>query len=112
MKGKTNNPNGRPVGAVGKNTTQMRDKINTIVENQIDNVEADLDSLEPMQRLQILEKLISYCVPKAPQPIDPALSIQLEYIEIDRILSTMPDKALEMLTKKIIHLNNIQDENQ
>ena len=63
-KGKTNNPNGRPKGTPNKITADLRLKINAIVEKQIESIESDLQSLEPMQRLQIVEKLISYCVPK------------------------------------------------
>ena len=63
-KGQTGNPFGRPVGSPNKVTSDLRAKISTIVAKQIDSMEEDLQSLEPMQRLQIVEKLISYCVSK------------------------------------------------
>ena len=55
---------GRTAGTPNKLTGDLRLKINAIVDKQIDSIEKDLNSLEPMQRLQIVEKLISYCVPK------------------------------------------------
>ena len=55
---------GRPKGTPNNVTADLRAKINEIVDKQVDNIEHDLQSLEPMQRLQIVEKLISYCVPK------------------------------------------------
>ena len=92
-KGQTNNPNGRPKGTPNKITGDLRLKINAIVEKQIDNIEQDLQSLEPMQRLQIVEKLISYCVPK----------LQAQSFEID--LMKLSDEQLNQIINEL----NIND---
>ena len=92
-KGDKLNPNGRPKGSTNKITNDLRAKINTIVEKQIDNIEADLQALEPKERLQIVEKLISYCVPK----------LQAQSIEID--LNNLSDAQLDQIINSI----NIND---
>ena len=97
-KGQTGNPNGRPAGSPNKVTSDLRAKISTIVAKQIDSMEEDLQSLEPLQRLQIVEKLISYCVPK----------LQAQSLEID--LNTLSDEQLDQV---INHLKiNDNDSNQ
>ena len=88
-KGQTNNPSGRPKGTPNKITADLRMKINAIVENQIDSIEKDLQSLEPMQRLQIVEKLISYCVPK----------LQAQSFEID--FQNLSEQQLDVIINQL-----------
>jgi len=92
QKGMTNNKKGRPAGTANKVTADLRSKINAIVENQIDTIEKDLLTLKPLERLQIVDKLLSYCVPKAAQTI-----------EVD--LQNLSDAQLEQIIKSI----NIND---
>ncbi len=80
---------GRVQGTPNAITSDLRAKINTIVEKQIDNIEADLQALEPKERLQIVEKLISYCVPK----------LQAQSIEID--LNSLSDAQLDQIINSI-----------
>ena len=84
---------GRVQGTPNAITADLRSKINAIVEKQIDNIEQDLQSLEPMQRLQIVEKLISYCVPK----------LQAQSFEID--LMKLSDEQLNQIINEL----NIND---
>ena len=58
------NPNGRPVGVPNKVNGLMREKVVTILENNWEKIQADIDSLEPKDRLIFLEKLMSYTLPK------------------------------------------------
>ena len=84
---------GRVQGTPNAITADLRLKINAIVEKQIDNIEQDLQSLEPMQRLQIVEKLFSYCVPK----------LQAQSFEID--LMKLSDEQLNQIINEL----NIND---
>jgi hypothetical protein len=63
MKGKTNNPNGRPIGANGKVTQELKAWVKTILETNQAQFEADILEIEPLQRLQILTSLLKYSIP-------------------------------------------------
>ena len=62
-KGKTNNPHGRPKGSKNKDKRDLREFIEEIV-NDRTQIQNDLKALEPLERLQIIEKLMSYVLPK------------------------------------------------
>ncbi|MDB4127220.1 hypothetical protein N9562_00405 [Flavobacteriaceae bacterium] len=55
---------GRPVGAKNKTTYKTKEILADILENNIENVQDDIDSLEPKDRLNFLMNLASYVVPK------------------------------------------------
>jgi hypothetical protein len=63
-KGKSGNSSGRPKGKQNRVTVDLRQRINEIVQNNIETIESDLQALEPKERLMILERLLSYCVPR------------------------------------------------
>lgn len=64
MKGHTNNPNGRPLGVQNKVTTSLKDRVNLLIENNFDKLQADLNTVEPKDRLNIMLKLMEYVLPK------------------------------------------------
>jgi len=80
-------------------TADLRMKINAIVEKQIDSIEQDLLSLEPMQRLQIVEKLISYCVPK----------LQAQSFEID--FQNLSEQQLDVIINQL-NFNDDDDDSE
>ncbi|MDR2824358.1 MAG: DUF5681 domain-containing protein [Prevotellaceae bacterium] len=63
-KGQTGNPNGRPKGTPNRVTTDLRQWVNTLIESNREQLEADLAKLEPKERWQLIEKLIQYVIPK------------------------------------------------
>jgi len=63
-KGESGNKSGRPKGKQNRVTVDLRQRINEIVQNNVETIESDLQALDSKDRLLILEKLISYCVPK------------------------------------------------
>lgn len=63
MKGKTNNPNGRPKGTPNKITTDLRQSIQSFLNANWDSVQAEFDQLEAREKLSFIEKLLKYAVP-------------------------------------------------
>ena len=64
MKGHTNNPNGRPLGVPNKITSNLKDRVNLLIENNFDKLQLDLDTIDPKDRLIIILKLMEYVLPK------------------------------------------------
>ena len=95
-KGKTNNPNGRPKGKPNKVTQEVRAWLSTVIDKNRKQMEKDLKALEPKDRLQILEKLMQYVVPKQ-QTTAVELDGRLDKGEYD--LSTLTDDELTLYAK-------------
>lgn len=96
MKGKKTG--GRLPGSQNRLTGDLRAKISQIVENQIDAIESDLSALKPIERLQIFEKLLAYCVPK----------LQSQTFEIN--LESLSDLQINQIIENI-NLNENENEN-
>lgn len=96
-KGKTNNPNGRPKGTPNKITTDMRGWLSAIIDKNRKQMERDLKKLDPKDRLQILEKMMQYVIPK-----QQAVSADIDFA---RLNDEQLDAFIDKLTK------DIEDEN-
>jgi len=54
---------GRTAGAVNKTTTEIREHYQNLVSNNLEQLDNDLKSLEPLQRLKIIIELSKFVVP-------------------------------------------------
>ena len=95
-KGKTNNPNGRPKGTPNKITQDMRQWLSTVIDKNRRQIERDLKALEPKERLQMLEKLMQYVIPK-----QQAVSAEVDF-------STLTDDQLNTIVNQLT--KDIDDE--
>ena len=64
MKGKTNNPKGRPAGVPNKVTKELRQIIDEFINDNIDKVKKDFEKLEPKDRIRLFVDLLQYAIPK------------------------------------------------
>ncbi len=55
---------GRIAGTPNKVTADVRSTIKKIIEDNIEQVSADIASLSPKDRVAIIEKLLQYVIPK------------------------------------------------
>jgi hypothetical protein len=60
---KPNNPAGRKVGSKNTATTELKLWVKTLLETNQAQFEADLLSVEPKERLQIMTALLKYTIP-------------------------------------------------
>lgn len=63
-KGRTGNPNGRPKGTPNKITATVRGWLLDMIQKNQEQLEEDFKSLQPLERLAMLEKLLPYVMPK------------------------------------------------
>lgn len=63
-KGHTNNPAGRPKGTPNKAGAELRERVTAFVADRWGQFESDFDQLEPKERMQFIEKLMAYTMPK------------------------------------------------
>lgn len=90
-KGKTNNPNGRPKGKPNKLTADMRGWLTEILDKNRKQMEKDLKKLEPKDRLQMLEKMMQYVIPK-----QQAVSAEVDF---GQLTDAQLDQVINQLTK-------------
>jgi len=55
---------GRKKGTPNKDTKKLRERISDLIDNNFDTIQADIDQLEPKERLDFLVKLFEYGLPK------------------------------------------------
>ena len=90
-KGRTNNAKGRPKGKANKVTTNTKVWIQSIINSSREQLEADMLKLEPVQRWQIAEKLLSYVVPKQQATTTKVEFEKLDDSQIDLIINNLKD---------------------
>lgn len=61
---KGNTLGGRKPGSKNKTTEELRSIFSDLLENNIDTIQKDLDSLEPEERLKILLSLSKFVIPQ------------------------------------------------
>lgn len=88
----TGNP-GRPKGAKNKSTGQIRERIQSLFDDNFQMIQEDLESLEPKDRLKFLTDLLPYLVPK--------LQATTYSTKID--LDSMTDEDLDKLINRIVN---------
>ena len=89
MKGKTNNPNGRPKGSPNKVSTDLRKWINQFIEDNRQQIKRDWKTLEPKDRIMLFEKLLKYTLP----------TLQATSITTD--LSKLTDEQLDQIIERL-----------
>lgn len=63
-KGKSGNPKGRPKGKPNKATGSLRDFVAKLIDENRNQIRTDIASLGPKERLQMIERLMQYVIPK------------------------------------------------
>lgn len=55
---------GRTPGTPNKTTAQLKERISTLIDDRFDTIVADLETLEPKERVAAFLKFLEYVLPK------------------------------------------------
>lgn len=82
---------GRRPGAPNKTTKTVRTWLTELIDKNRSRIEKDIKALEPKDRLLILEKLMSYTIPK----------MSSTQISIDQLSDNQLDQLIDEITQNI-----------
>lgn len=99
---------GRTKGTPNKVTASLKDFIANLIDENREQVIADLRELEPYQRLLFIERLIGYVLPKQAS-VDVKSQIEAEYKALDRLIDEAPDEFIDKITSKILKLQEAKN---
>lgn len=54
---------GRTKGATNRTTTEIRERFNLLLDNNLDKLQSDIDQLEPYQRIKTILELAKFIMP-------------------------------------------------
>lgn len=80
---------GRAAGTPNKVSGTLKEWLTSLIDKNRDQMEKDLQDLEPKERLQMMEKLMQYVIPK-----QAAQQVKLDF-------DNMTDEQLEQLVNEI-----------
>lgn len=100
------------MGTPNKITNTLKQFISELIDGNREQMESDLKQLKPYQRLTMLERFIGYVLPRQ-QAVSQESLLEMEYRQIERLIDTLPDEAIDRITAKIVELQKAkQDEQQ
>ena len=105
-KGMTNNRKGRPAGKPNRISSDLKSWVSALLDDNRQVFENDLKKLDPPQRLNILEKLLAYSLPRL-QALDAKSQIELQFAELERLLKSTPDEFVQRIADKVLELSEL-----
>lgn len=84
---------GRVKGTPNKVTYSLKEWITSLIDKQRTQIEQDLQELEPKERLQMIEKLMQYVIPK-----QAAQQVKLDF---DSLTDAQLEQLVNEMTKEI-----------
>lgn len=89
---------GRPKGSPNKTTKEMKELLQAVLSNRLDQLEIDLDKMSPGTRWTILDKLTKYIMPALSKSdiegtIDGDIKIKVVYDDLNGGDNTLDDSS-------------------
>ncbi len=94
-KGQSGNPQGRPPGTANKTTEAIRATVNKFISDNLPNIQAEYENLEAKDKLEFLNKLLAYVLPKL-QAVEMDATVQQAPIDISKLSGK---QAADLLTE-------------
>jgi|2_EtaG_2_1085320.scaffolds.fasta_scaffold53212_1 DNA-binding transcriptional regulator GbsR (MarR family) len=104
--GKSGNPNGRPKGALNKDTKLVRETIAEIIGDRVVDIPKLLSELPPEKQLHYLIQLMEYALPK----LQRTEQINHDFTDLDISLSHLTQEELNALGNIINNTKAVRPE--
>lgn len=97
-KGQSGNPQGRPPGTANKTTEAIRATVNKFISDNLPNIQAEYENLEAKDKLEFLNKLLAYVLPKL-QAVQMDATIEQTPIDLSKLSGKQAQDLLNEILK-------------
>ena len=94
---------GRAKGTPNKATSTVKEWLSQLLDTNRKQIEKDLKSMEPEERVKIFAQLLNFIVPKQ-QSVSVEATMQAEYAELTRLLEKAPDAVIDRIANRIMEI--------
>lgn len=102
---------GRKAGTPNKSTTELREWVQKLVQSNMAQVKRDLKELEPKERLDVIERLMRYVLPRQQAIMAEVDGMTMPELEQFRAWKNQQDRYAHMTDEELIaeneRINNV-----
>lgn len=102
---------GRSKGTPNKVSSDLKNWLGGLIDDNKRQFEKDLKELLPEQRVKILSGLFNYVIPKQ-QTLSIEEQISQETESLSRWLETAPEEAIEAISQKVLELQKMNERDE
>lgn len=102
---------GRAKGTPNKATTGIKMWVASILDDGRDKFVESLDKLEPSEYVRVFTGLLNYVLPKQ-APTTPDDMLEKEKKMMQELLLSMPEEMIDRVTKRLVELNEKENEDE
>ena len=102
---------GRVKGTPNKATTDLNTWVASILDGGRDRFIESLDGLEPSEYIRVFTGLLNYVLPKQ-APTSPDNVLEKEKEMMQELLLSMPEEMIDRVAKRLIELNEKENEDE